>query len=148
MTTISAGQIVQTQEKAALLAATGQLVSAITNSYMALATNAASGSIDNTWILMSSGVVEPTDTSYGRKTIANASNWNAPTSASPSVVSNSLSMTWGPWVANASAAITWAVLASLATAGIPWIAYLLTTPRTPLLGDSVQAAASAFTCSV
>ena len=152
MALLSAGQFMESGEIAALYAAIGKggTATAYTTSYLALATNAASGSVNSTWLLFSSGITVPTDASYAAQPITTSSGWSTPTAASPSVVSNAAVITWGPWAANASATLTWGFLASSAsnTTAIPLIAYLLTTPRSPLLGDSVSAAIGAFTAQV
>jgi len=150
MALLSAGQFMESGEVSALYAAIGKggTATAYTTTYMALSTVASTGVLNSTWVLMSSGVTECTDTAYARQPITTSTGWSTPTAASPSVVSNAAALSWGPWVANASATIYWGVLASAATAGIPLVAYLLTTARLPLLGDSVQAAIGAFSAQV
>jgi hypothetical protein len=92
-------------------------------------------------------------TGYTRQSLTTASAWNAATSASPSVISNTATITWGPTSSSPGTTITWGILtdntgAGSGTTAVLEIAYLLTTPRTPIAGDSVQAAAGAFTAQV
>lgn len=150
MATISAGQFMESAEIAAVYAAVGKGGSATpyTTTYMALAQNATSGSIDDTWVLMSSGVTEQSGDGYARQPITTSSGWSTPTSASPSVISNAAVLSWGPVVTANWTQVNWGILASAVTAGIPLIAYLLTTPRTALIGDTVAGAIGAFTAQV
>lgn len=143
---LSAGQFMEFAEKLAVKAATGQAVTATTTLYLALLTAAPAAGTDATM----ASETEYGATGYARQSITTASGWNAATSASPSVISNANTITWGPTSSSPGTTLTWGMLvdASSGTSANNWIAYLLTTPRTPLSGDSVSAAASAFTCSV
>lgn len=148
MTTLSAGQFMETAEKNAVTVATGQTVTpGYTTTGMALLSNATSGSVDPTWILMSS-TSELSGSGYARSSITTSSGWAAATSASPSVISNSGALSWGPVTGSNWSTANWGMLASAVTAGIPLIAYLLTTPRTALVGDTVAGAIGAFTAQV
>ena len=141
-----AGQFMEFAEKLAVKAATGQAVTATTTLYMTLLTAAPAAGSDATM----ASETEYGATGMARQPITTASGWNAPTSASPSVVSNSAVLTWGPTSSSPGTTVTWGMLvdALTGTTANNWIAYLLTTPRTPISGDSVSAAISAFTCSV
>jgi hypothetical protein len=146
MATISAGQIMQYGEKQALEAIFLKTQSpAAAATYLHLCTNAASGSMDNTWVLVSSatvyGATGYSPQSYG-PTVAS--------SASPSVLSNTAIITFGPFSSGTGATIVWGAVGSSATpASANYIAsFLLGTARTPINGDSLQAAANAFTCQV
>jgi hypothetical protein len=143
---LSAGQFMEFAEKLAVKAATGQAVTATTTLYMALLTAAPAAGTD----LTMAAETEYGATGYARQPITTASGWNAATSASPSVISNSAVLTWGPTSSSPGTTVTWGMLcdAVSGTTANLWIAYLLTTPRTPISGDSVAAAISAFTCSV
>jgi len=147
---LSAGQFMEYAEKKALLAVTGQALSTVTTLYMALLTAAPAAGTDATMAAESEYSVTPPAWGYARQSLTVASAFNAPTSASPSVISNSGSITWGPLTTGATGTMTWGMLvdAQTGTSANLWVAYLLTTARTPLVGDSVQAAASAFTCQV
>jgi len=149
MSTISAGQIVTGGEKRALQAALGATVPVSgTSPYLALLTNAASGSLDNTWTTMAQ-VTEymggPAN-GYARQ----AFTIGTPSSASPSVISNSNTITFGPTSSSPGTTIYWGMMtdASSGTTANLLVAYLLGTARTPVSGDSLQGAAAAFTCQV
>lgn len=145
MSTISAGQILEYSEKRALQAACGSSVSTSgTAPNLALSTNAASGSFDNTWVSTSS-IAEYGASGYSRQGYT----VGTPSSASPSVISNSNTITFGPTSSSPGTTVTWGALcdASSGAANLH-IAFLLGTARTPISGDSLQAAAASFTCSV
>jgi hypothetical protein len=146
---LSAGQFMEFAEKLAVKAATGQAVTATTTLWMALLTAAPVAGTDLT-MAAETEYMGGTANGYARQPITTATGWNAATSASPSVVSNGAVLTWGPTSTSPGTTVTWGMLVdavSLSSAN-NWIAYLLTTPRTPISGDSVAAAISAFTCSV
>jgi hypothetical protein len=145
-----AGQIMEFAEKKALLAVTGQALASITTGYMALLTAAPAAGTDLTMAAESEYSVTPPAWGYARQPLTVASAFNAPTSASPSVISNAATITWGPLTTGATGTMSWGMFTDNATGTSAnlWIAFLLTTPRTPLVGDSVQAAAAAFTCQV
>jgi hypothetical protein len=146
---LSAGQFMEAGEKRAIAAATGQAVATLTTCYMALLTAAPAAGTDAT-------MAAETDygaTGYTRQALTTSSAWNAATSASPSVISNTASITWGPTSSSPGTTVTWGMLTDSTGSGaggtaVLEIAYLLTTPRTPISGDSVQAAAGAFTAQV
>jgi hypothetical protein len=146
MATLSAGQLMTTGEKRALQAGLGAAVSLSgTAPFLALLTNPASGSVDPTWTAMSS-ITEYGSTGYARMTYTAG----APSSASPSVISNSNTITFGPTSSSPATTIYWGMMTDVVTlgSGTPLCAFLVTTPRTPVSGDSIQAAAAAFTCQV
>lgn len=141
--TLSAGQIMEYGEKQALAAIFRQAQSPATGSvYLALLTAAPAAGTD----LTMAAETEYGATGYARQVYGPGT----PTSASPSVISNSGSITWGPFTAGTGSAVTWAMCcdASSGTTANNIAAYLLTSSRTPANGDSLQAAASSFTCSV
>ena len=72
------------------------------------------------------------------------------TAASPSVISNAGTITYGPITTAAPGTCTWAVLtdAVSGTTSLVLASFLLANARTPLVGDSLTAAASAFTCQL
>jgi hypothetical protein len=140
---LGAGQIMEYAEKRALQAAAGSLVTASgTAPFLALLTAAPAAGTDLT---MAAETEVATATGYARQGYT----VGTPSSASPSVISNSNAMTFGAFT-SAPGTITWGMLtdASSGTTSNVEIAFLLTAARTPLTGDSVQAAASSFTCQV
>lgn len=143
---LSVGQFMENGEKRAVAAATGQAVATLTTVYMALLTAAPAAGTD----LTMASETEYGATGYARQSLTTASAWNAATSASPSVISNTATITWGPTSSSPGTTVTWGMLTDTlsSTAGLLHIVYLLTTPRTPISGDSVQAAAGAFTAQV
>jgi hypothetical protein len=147
---LSAGQFMEFAEKLALKAVTGQAVTATTTLYMAILTAAPAAGSDLTMAAESEYSVTPPLWGYARQVMTSASAWNAATSASPSVISNSAIISWGPLTSGATGTMTWGELtdAATGTGANLWISYLLTTPRAPLVGDTVQAAISAFTAQV
>jgi hypothetical protein len=145
MSTISAGQITTYGEQMALNAIFLKTQSpAVGSVYLHLLTNATSGSVDNTWTTVSQGTVYGA-TGYTPQTMA----VGTASVASPSVISNSGTITFGPFSAGTGATVNWGVQANAtATTGNIAVAYLLTASRTPANGDSLQAAAAAFTAQV
>lgn len=143
---LSAGQLMENGEKRAIAAASGQAVATLTTAWMALLTAAPAAGTD----LTMAAETEYGATGYARFSMTTASAWAAATSASPSVVSNNGALSWGPTSSSPGTSITWGMLTDTAssTAGLLHIAYLLTTPRTPISGDTLQAAIGAFTASV
>jgi len=71
------------------------------------------------------------------------------TAAEPSVISNTATITFGPFTAGTGATVTHAVIcdAVSGTSANIIASVALTASRTPATGDSLQAAASAFTFS-
>lgn len=137
---LSSGQLLEKGEINGLKAATGQTATTFTAT-LALLTAAPSATD-----LTMAAETEYGATGYSRQAFGP----NTPTSASPSVVSNTSTITFGPFTASVSGTITWAILCD-STAGstaVVYAAFLLGTARTPLTGDSLQAAASAFTLTL
>lgn len=149
MSTISAGQLFTTAEQEALAQVFRKAQGpAISNAYLALSKDAASGVVDNTWTTMASPS-EYGATGYSRQIFGPTT----PTVASPSVIGNTGTLTYGPFTAAVSGTVFWGLLTDNTGAGSGttaklMCAFLLTSSRTPALGDSLQAAASAFTCQV
>jgi hypothetical protein len=149
MSTISAGQLMTTAEQEALAQVFRKTQGPATSNYwLALLTNATSGSVDNTWTTMASAT-EYGATGYARQIFGPGT----PSAASPSVISNGSTITFGPMTSSPGTTINWGMgtdntgTGSGTTAKL-MCAFLVTTPRTPISGDSVQAAASAFTSQV
>lgn len=149
MSTISAGQLMTTAEQEALAQVFRKTQGpAISSAFLALLTNATSGSVDNTWTTMAQ-VTEYGATGYARQVFGPTT----PTAASPSVISNTATITFGPTSSSPGTTINWGMMTDNTGAGSGttaklMAAFLVTTPRTPISGDSVQAAASSFTCQV
>jgi hypothetical protein len=149
MSTISAGQLMTTAEQEALAQVFRKAQGpAASNAFLALLTNATSGSVDNTWTTM----VSPTEynaTGYARQIFGPTT----PTAASPSVISNTATITFGPTSSSPGTTINWGMLTDNTGTGTGttaklMCAFLVTTPRTPVSGDSIQGAAGAFTAQV
>lgn len=149
MSTISAGQLMTFAEQEALAQVFRKAQGpALSSAYLALLTNALSGSVDNTWTTMASVSEFGAASGYARQVFGPTT----PTVASPSVISNTGTITYGP-LTTPSGTINWGMLTDATGSGAGTTAklicaFLVTTPRTPITGDSVQAAANAFTCSV
>lgn len=151
MSTIAAGQLMTFAEQEALAQVfrkTQGPSPTSAPSWLALLTNALSGSVDNTWTTMTS-VSEYGATGYARVQFGPTT----PTAASPSVISNTGILSFGPFTASVTGTINWGMLTDNTGSGSGTTAklicaFLVTTPRTPLTGDSVAAAANAFTCQV
>jgi hypothetical protein len=146
MPTITLGQLMESGEKQALaqifLQAQGPTTAAAP---LALST-AATGVLNSAETTMAGASInEYAATGYARTAFGPS----APSSASPSVISNSGTITFGPFTASVTGTIVWGILTQ-GTAGtaLTIAAFLLTTARTPLTGDSLQAAAAAFTCQI
>jgi len=138
-------------EKKALVAATGGTVTTVTTVYMALLTAAPAAGSDLTMAAEAEYSVTPPLWGYARQVLTIGTPcWSTPTSASPSVISNAGVISWGPLTSGATGAMTWGELTDAATGSGAnlWVSYLLTTPRAPLVGDTVQAAIGAFTAQV
>lgn len=149
MSTISAGQLMTFAEQEALAQTFRKTQGpAVSSTFLALLTNAASGSVDNTWTTMAQ-VTEYAPTGYARQTFGPTT----PTAASPSVIQNTSTLTWGPFTAGTGGTVIWGMLTDNTGAGSGTTAkliaaFLLASTRTPANGDSLQAAAGAFTCQV
>ena len=149
MATISAGQLMTFAEQEAL-AQTFRLTQgpATSSTYLALLTNAASGSLDDTWTTMAS-VTEYGATGYARLVFGPTT----PTVASPSVIKNTGTLTFGPTTSAPGTTVVWGMLTDATGSGTGTTAklicaFLLANPRTPLLGDSLVGAANSFTCTL
>jgi hypothetical protein len=95
--------------------------------------------------LTMAAVTEYAATGYARQTFA----VGAPTAAEPSVISNSGTITFGPFTAGTGSAVTHAAVCDAVSGTTANIigTVALTASRTPATGDSLQAAAAAFTWS-
>jgi hypothetical protein len=95
--------------------------------------------------LTMAAVTEYGATGYARQVIA----FGSATAAEPSVISNSGTITFGPFTAGTGAVVTHAAVcdASSGTTANIIATVALTASKTPAVGDSLQAAAAAFTFS-
>lgn len=95
--------------------------------------------------LTMAAVTEYAATGYARQVFGPTS----ATAAEPSVISNTATITFGPFTAGTGATVTHAAIcdAVSGTAANIIATVALTASRTPATGDSLQAAASAFTFS-
>jgi hypothetical protein len=95
--------------------------------------------------LTMAAVTEYGATGYARQIIA----WGSATAAEPSVISNSGTITFGPFTAGTGSAVTHAAVCDAVSGTTANIigTVALTSSRTPATGDSLQAAAAAFTFS-
>lgn len=140
MAAMSSGALMEYGEKKALSAVTGSAETAVTT-YLALIT-AAPTATDAT---MAAETEFNTSTAYARAAFGPGS----PSAASPSVISNSGTLAYGPFT-SPPGTCTWGILCdapAVSTANCI-AAFLLTNSRTPLTGDSLSAAASQFTIQV
>jgi hypothetical protein len=137
---MTSGALMEYGEKKALSSVTGTSASGVTT-YLALITAAPTA----TDLTMAAETEFNTSTGYARVAYGAGS----PSSASPSVISNGGTLTYGPFT-SAPGTTTWAILTdTLSTsAGNCICGYLLANSRTPLTGDSLSAAASAFTVQI
>lgn len=111
------------------------------NVYLLLGTSATVPTDAGTTIA-ASGVTEYGATGYARQIIA----WGSATVARPSVISNSGTITFGPFTAGTGAIVRYALVVDSASGAGNVIAVIqLTSDRTPATGDSLQAAAAAIT---
>ena len=136
---LTTGQIMEYGEKKALATITGTLQSAVTT-YLALVTAAPASGADLTMAAYSGSEFSTSD-GYARQPYVAG----APTS----VIGNSSTITFGPITTAAPGTAIWAILcdAVSGTSANVIASYLLTNPRTPLVGDSLTAAANSFTIS-
>lgn len=143
---LSAGQIMEYGEIQALKGAFGMSTTTATTLWLALLTAAPAAGTDATM----ASETEYGATSYARASLTTSSAWTGPSAASPSLIENSGTISYGPFTGGTGATITWAMLTDTAstTAGHCIVAYPLANSRTPLVGDSLSAAANAFTCTV
>ena len=140
---LSAGQIMIYAEQQALAAIFRQQQSpAAGNTYLACLTAAPPSSGDVTM----AAETEYAATGYARQVFGPG----APTVASPSVISNSGALAFGPMTAGVGATVNWGMVvdAATGTSANNIASYLLASARTPQVGDSLQAAIGAFTCQV
>jgi hypothetical protein len=109
--------------------------------YVALLTAAPS---DTT--LTMAGVTEYGATGYARQVYGPGS----ASAAVPSVISNAGTITFGPFTAGTGAVVTHAAIcdASSGTTANIIDTFALTASRTPAVGDSLQAAVGALTCTL
>jgi hypothetical protein len=145
---LSAGQLMEYAEKEALNAVTLNLQSpTAATTYLALITAAPASGADLT---MAAETEFSTSDGYARQPLAVTTGWTGPSSASPSVISNALTLTFGPITTAGPGTCTWAMLTDAVSGSTSHciISYLLANPRTPLVGDSLTAAGGAFTCTV
>lgn len=91
--------------------------------------------------IAASGVTEYTATGYARQAIA----WGSATLARPSVISNSGTVTWGPFTAGTGAIVRYLLVVDSSSGVGNVIDVIQITDRTPATGDSLQAAAAAVT---
>jgi len=140
---LSSGQIMTYGEQQALAAIFRKTHSPAAGSvYLALLTAAPAAGTDATM----AAETEYGATGYARQVYGPGT----PSAASPSVISNAATITWGPFTGGTGAAVTWAMCcdASSGTAANNIAAYLLSSSRTPAVGDSLQSAVAGFTCQV
>lgn len=148
MTLLSAGQLFQYAEQQALNAVFLKVQSpAAAATYMALSTAAASGALQSTEITMAGATIAEyaTASGYARQSYGPT----APTAASPSQLWNTAILTWGPFT-SAPGTCNWGICcdAVSGTAAHTIAAFLLSSPRTPAIGDSLQAAAGTGSAGV
>jgi hypothetical protein len=148
MTLLSAGQLFQYAEQQALNAVFLKAQSpAVAATYMALSTSAASGVLQSTEIAMSGTTINEyaTASGYARQSYGPTT----PTAASPSQLWNTAQLTWGPFTAPPGTA-NWGICCNAVsgTAAATIAAFLLSSARTPAIGDSLQAAAGTGSAGV
>jgi hypothetical protein len=140
VTALSAGQLMQYAEQQALNAVFLKTQSpAVGNTYMALSTTA-TGALQSTEITMGGTTINeyPTASGYARQAYGPV----GATAASPSQIYNTSQLTWGPFTA-APGTCQWGICCNAVsgTSAAPIAAFLLSSTRTPAIGDSLQAAA-------
>jgi hypothetical protein len=148
MTLLSAGQLFQYAERQALNAVFLKTQSpAAAATYMAMSTSAQSGVLQSTEITMAGATINEyaTASGYARQNYGPV----AATAASPSLIYNTAIMTWGPFT-SAPGTANWGICTDGASGtGTNTIAaFLLASPRTPAIGDSLQAAAGTGSAGV
>lgn len=141
---LTAGQLMQYAEQQALAAVFRQAQSPAAGSvWLALLTAPPAAGTD----LTMTAEIEYAQTGYARQVFGPS----APTGASPSVISNAGTITWGPLTgATGLDEISWGACCDDATSSTANLiaAFLLSTPRIPSAGDSLQAAPGAWECQV
>lgn len=148
MTLLSAGQMFQYAEQQALNAVFLKAQSpAIAATYMAISTSAVSGILNSTETTMAGGSINEyaTASGYARQAYGPVT----ATAASPSVIYNTSIITWGPFT-SAPGTANWGIACDLVsgTAAHTIASFLLASPRTPAIGDSLQAAAGTGSAGV
>lgn len=148
MTLLSAGQLFQYAEQQALNAVFLKAQSpAIAATYMAISTSAQSGVLQSTETTMAGATINEynTSTGYARQAYGPVT----ATAASPSVIYNTSALAWGPFT-SAPGTANWGVCCTLVsgTSANTIAAFLLASPRTPAIGDSLQAAAGTGSAGV
>ena len=140
---LSVGQLNEHGEQISLEAVFRKTQSAAAGSIWLALVTAAPNATDLT---MAALTEFSTSDGYARQVFAPGS----ATAASPSVIANSGTITYGPITTGAPGTCTWAVLtdAVSGTTSLVLASFLLANSRTPLIGDSLTAAASAFTCTL
>jgi hypothetical protein len=138
---ISTGQLFQYAEQMALNAVFLKAQSPPpAPTYMALSSAAASGVLSSAETSMGGPTVNeyPIASGYARQNYGPI----AATAASPSQIYNAALITWGPFTA-APGTCFWGIACDVAsgTAAHPLAAFLLSSPRTPAIGDSLQSSA-------
>jgi hypothetical protein len=91
--------------------------------------------------IAASGVTEYTATGYSRQAIV----WGSATVATPSVIANTNTITFGPFTAGTGATIRYALVVDSASGSGNVITVQQVTDRTPAVNDSIQAAPGAIT---
>jgi hypothetical protein len=115
--------------------------------YLAVSTSASSGVLSSTETAMSGTSINEyaTASGYARQAYGPV----VATGASPSLIYNTSQITWGPFT-SAPGTAQWAIATDAVSGGAahPIAAYLLAAPRTPAIGDSLQAAAGTGSAGV
>jgi hypothetical protein len=140
MTLLSQGQLMQYAEQQALNAVFLKAQSpTVAATYMALSTTSV-GALQSTETTMAGTTINeyPTASGYARQSYGPVS----ATAASPSLIYNTAQLTWGPFTA-APGTCQWGICCNAAsgTTAACIAAFLLSSTRTPAIGDSLQAAA-------
>jgi hypothetical protein len=141
MTLLSAGQMFQYAEQQALNAVFLKAQSpAVAATYMALSTSATSGVLNSTETTMAGTSINEyaTASGYARQNYGPVT----ATAASPSQIYNTAQITWGPFT-SPPGTCNWGIACDLAsgTTAHAIAAFLLSSSRTPSIGDSLQASA-------
>lgn len=140
MPLLSAGQLMQYGEQQALNAVFRKTQSpAVGAVYMALSTTGV-GALQSTELTMAGATINEyaTSSAYARQAYGPVS----ASAASPSLIYNTAILTWGPFTA-APGTCVWGICCDAAsgTSANAIAAFLLSSSRTPAIGDSLQAAA-------
>jgi hypothetical protein len=148
MPLLSAGQLMQYAQQQALNAVFLKTQSpAVAATYMAISTAAVTGVLNSTETAMSGTSINEyaTASGYARQSYGPV----AATAASPSLIYNTGILTWGPFT-SAPGTANWGIATDAASGGAahPIAAFLLASPRTPSIGDSLQAAAGTGSAGV